>query len=412
MGTARSAAASGERARVLDRVELEDGDGPCARATASGAPAEADLAQCVEEWPRFGALAADFGLVTAIGLPIETPAHRGALNVFAFTELSREARQLLPLLADQVMTAVANAELYESSQALAGHLERALETRGVIERAKGVLIARQGCDPDQAFDILRRASQRLNRKLHDIATDLVANATTGEVPDWAPWTAAAGPGRAPTNRVPRPTRERPPGPPVPVHGRRRLTDRLARKDCPAAAGSSHGGLAACYVGTRWRMNSTGCLRTVSCYPAPISSASSSIYVRSSVEPGNSSRTGGCCRHRCHSHPSPRAKSWRRMMVKPKAIQWLEEQTGQNIPYDPEGTRPATRERHLSVRLDRTMASTLDVIAAERGLSVSQLVRDIIADAVDARQDAAGLDARALVDRLAADVAEVRRRLAG
>ncbi|MEA2901197.1 MAG: hypothetical protein QOH36_1084 [Actinomycetota bacterium] len=206
-GNGAVAAASGDRARVLDRVELEDGDGPCARATATGAPAEVDLAQCVEEWPRFGALAAGFGLVTAIGLPIETPAHRGALNVFAFTELSREARQLLPLLADQVMTAVANAELYESSQALAGHLERALETRGVIERAKGVLIARQGCDPDQAFDILRRASQRLNRKLHDIATDLVANATTGEVPDWAPWTAAPGPGRPPATRIPRATTE-------------------------------------------------------------------------------------------------------------------------------------------------------------------------------------------------------------
>jgi predicted DNA-binding ribbon-helix-helix protein len=100
------------------------------------------------------------------------------------------------------------------------------------------------------------------------------------------------------------------------------------------------------------------------------------------------------------------------MVKPKAIQWLEEQTGQNIPYDPEVTRPETRERHLSVRLDRTMASSLDLMAAERGLSVSQLVRDIIADAVGARHDTAGLDARALVDRLAADVAEVRRRLAG
>ena len=100
------------------------------------------------------------------------------------------------------------------------------------------------------------------------------------------------------------------------------------------------------------------------------------------------------------------------MAKPKAIQWLEDQTGQSIPYDPEGTGPEARERHLSVRLDRTMASSLEVIAAERAVSVSQLVRDIIADAVAARQDTAGLDARALADRLAADVAEVRRRLAG
>ncbi len=139
--------------------------------------------------------------------------------MFAFVELSREARQLLPLLADQVMTAVANAELYESSHALAVHLELALESRGVIERAKGVLIARQGCDQDQAFDILRRASQRLNRKLRDIATDLVTNAATGEVPEWAPWTSAVGgigsaPGRterARTTRVNGPV----PVPPVP-----------------------------------------------------------------------------------------------------------------------------------------------------------------------------------------------------
>ncbi len=100
------------------------------------------------------------------------------------------------------------------------------------------------------------------------------------------------------------------------------------------------------------------------------------------------------------------------MVKPKSIQWLEDETGKSIPYDPEGTSPEARERHLSVRLDRTMASSLSVMAAERGVSMSHLERDLIADAVDARQDPAGLDSRALADRLAADVAEVRRRLAG
>ena len=198
-------AASGERARRLEQAEADDGDGPCVRATRTGVAAEADLADGARDGPRFGVLASEMGLVAAFGLPIKTPAHRGALNVFAFVELSREARQLLPLLADQVMTAVGNAELYESSQTLAMHLERALESRGVIERAKGVLIARQGCDPDEAFDILRRASQRLNRKLRDIAADLVANATTGLVPDWAPWTPV-GAGRG----HPAPSGARPP----------------------------------------------------------------------------------------------------------------------------------------------------------------------------------------------------------
>ncbi len=97
------------------------------------------------------------------------------------------------------------------------------------------------------------------------------------------------------------------------------------------------------------------------------------------------------------------------MTKPESIRWLESQTGEAIPYTPESV---SRERHLSVRVDREMALALDAMAAERSVTVSQFVRDLLAEAVGQRQSAAGLDARALVDRLAADVAEVRRRLAG
>ncbi len=100
------------------------------------------------------------------------------------------------------------------------------------------------------------------------------------------------------------------------------------------------------------------------------------------------------------------------MAKPKAIQWLEEETGETIPYVPEDPDPQGRERHLSVRVEPTLATALDGLAAERGVTVSQLVRELLARAVTERQSTAGLDAEALVDRLAADVAEVRRRLAG
>lgn len=100
------------------------------------------------------------------------------------------------------------------------------------------------------------------------------------------------------------------------------------------------------------------------------------------------------------------------MAKPKAIQWLEKETGQSIPYGPEEQATEGRERHLSVRVDRTMAVALDAMAAERGVTVSQLVRELLDQAVTERQSTAGMDAQALVDRLAADVAEVRRRLAG
>ena len=100
------------------------------------------------------------------------------------------------------------------------------------------------------------------------------------------------------------------------------------------------------------------------------------------------------------------------MAKPNAIRWLESQTGESIPYPSPDAEPAGRERHLSVRLDRDLAAALEKIATERGSTVSQFVRELLADAVSQHQDTASLDARALVDRLAADVAEVRRRLAG
>lgn len=100
-----------------------------------------------------------------------------------------------------------------------------------------------------------------------------------------------------------------------------------------------------------------------------------------------------------------------MTDKPQAIRWLEEQTGQTIPYSPE-ERTAGQDRHLSVRLPEALVAALEQLAAERHVKLSQVVREILADAVEQRSSVATLDGRALADRLANDVAEVRRRLAG
>ena len=66
--------------------------------------------------------------------------------------------------------------LYESSARLADQLREALASRGLIEQAKGILMANEHCGEDEAFDILRRASQRTNRKLRDIARQVVDGA--------------------------------------------------------------------------------------------------------------------------------------------------------------------------------------------------------------------------------------------
>jgi AmiR/NasT family two-component response regulator len=80
----------------------------------------------------------------------------------------------MALLSDHAGAAIGNRELYLTTRRVVGHLETALESRAAIEQAKGVLMAREGCDAETAFDILRRASQRENRKLHDVAATVVA----------------------------------------------------------------------------------------------------------------------------------------------------------------------------------------------------------------------------------------------
>jgi predicted DNA-binding protein len=99
------------------------------------------------------------------------------------------------------------------------------------------------------------------------------------------------------------------------------------------------------------------------------------------------------------------------MTKPRAIKWLEAETGARIEYTREPSGPGA-DRHLSVRLPGELAAGLERIASERGMTLSQLVRDVLTETLRQRTAVSTMDARTLADRLAADVAEVRRRLAG
>jgi AmiR/NasT family two-component response regulator len=73
---------------------------------------------------------------------------------------------------------LANAHLYETQATLAGHLQKAMESRAVIEQAKGIIMADRRCTPDQAFTVLAKLSQDTNRRLRDVAIALVNNAQT------------------------------------------------------------------------------------------------------------------------------------------------------------------------------------------------------------------------------------------
>jgi AmiR/NasT family two-component response regulator len=105
-----------------------------------------------------------------------------ALNVYARNAeaFDGDSLELAATFASYAAVAVANMHLFESQKQLAEHLATAMQSRAVIDQAKGILMAERRCSPQEAFDLLVGASQRSNRKLRDVAQALVD--TTGTPP--------------------------------------------------------------------------------------------------------------------------------------------------------------------------------------------------------------------------------------
>jgi hypothetical protein len=99
----------------------------------------------------------------------------GGLNIYGEPEgaFSVDDERLATGFAAQASAIVSNVQAYWSAFEMTRHLTRAMESCAVIEQAKGVLIARHGLGDDESFDMLRGRSQAENRKLRDIAAELV-----------------------------------------------------------------------------------------------------------------------------------------------------------------------------------------------------------------------------------------------
>ncbi len=93
---------------------------------------------------------------------------------------SDDDEQLSQAFAAQASIVVSNAQAYWTAFDLSRNLTKAMETRAVIEQAKGVLMSTHRIDADAAFDVLRERSQASNRKLRDVAADVVDEATGGD----------------------------------------------------------------------------------------------------------------------------------------------------------------------------------------------------------------------------------------
>jgi len=159
---------------ALDETQYSIGDGPCLAAVRERGPVRIDTASD-SRWPRFNEASLAAGVVAVLSVPLgNEESVLGALNLYSRTGgYDEDAGRVAGLFADQIGVAAATATVYAEAYELAQQLQQAMESRAVIEQAKGILMQSQGCDAEEAFDILRQASQHQNRKLRAIAAEIV-----------------------------------------------------------------------------------------------------------------------------------------------------------------------------------------------------------------------------------------------
>ena len=178
-GRQRTAIFTDETAPEIDQAQYDSGQGPCLQAFREQRTTRLDSTSEPGPWPEFRRAAAAHGIGSVLSLPLVVDKSSvGALNVYARHEraFSADDVETGTLFASQAAIVLANAQAYWDARELSVGLNEAMKNRAVIEQAKGMLMAAEGCDEDAAFEILVKASQRENVKLRDVARRLVDHA--------------------------------------------------------------------------------------------------------------------------------------------------------------------------------------------------------------------------------------------
>lgn len=180
-GRQRTAVFTDETAPEIDQAQYDTGEGPCIEAFEQAGVRMIESTLEDGPWPAFRRAAADHGILSTLSLPMMVNGDAvGAMNLYARTERAFTGADAdvdaAQRFAAQAAIVVANAQAYWEMHDLSARLTDAMQSRATIEQAKGILMATQPCDAEQAFQLLVRASQRENTKLRDVAARIVASA--------------------------------------------------------------------------------------------------------------------------------------------------------------------------------------------------------------------------------------------
>jgi GAF domain-containing protein len=175
-GRTRTAAASDVLASQVDEIQYGADEGPCLEAMNTGSVRDVPDLGAETRWPRFTSAALGYGVRSILSTPLAVTGNAvGALNLYstepaAFDAATRaQAAQFAGYAAGAVAVALRLAREAEAS----ADLRAALASRSIIDQAIGIIMGQRRCGAEEAFAVLRQASQQRNVKIHAIAAAIV-----------------------------------------------------------------------------------------------------------------------------------------------------------------------------------------------------------------------------------------------
>jgi len=171
---------TGQLALDCDESQYGHGYGPCLHAARTGELTLIADAQAETRWRDYVRRAIEYGALSSLSVPLPiSEGVAGALNIYARkpNAFDEESQSVATRFVPYAAVATANMYAYQDARGKAENLQAALESRAIIDQAKGILMERYKFTADQAFQALAEVSMRTNIKVRDVADNLVR---TGE----------------------------------------------------------------------------------------------------------------------------------------------------------------------------------------------------------------------------------------
>jgi GAF domain-containing protein len=175
-GRVITVAAADTLAMQIDQHQYERGAGPCLDALRTASVVHVADLRRERRWGEFGTIMLNHGVTGALAVPLMgRDGAVGVLNLYAGAGAGFDERdqQLARALAAHAAVALTAALRTYDQVSLTDNLRIALSSRSVIDQAIGIVMGRERCSADEAFDVLRKVSQQRNTKLRHVATEIV-----------------------------------------------------------------------------------------------------------------------------------------------------------------------------------------------------------------------------------------------